>query len=179
MTSSEAFLRIRWAASRISLGTVLLISREEPRVGGGRLARRGCGRADHAVAAWSGHRRIYGRRPLVRRCYLTLHKERHRCLACRDEHPHRLPPLTPMPPTLQRQGAAHYGPARRRFSRRQQLATVPRAAAPTTGSSSPRPRLPLCDNTLLMVNFRQPRVLVIHWFRLWFATNRPLGILMI
>jgi hypothetical protein len=134
--------------------------------GGGRLARRGCGRADHAVAAWSGHRRIYGRRPLVRRCYLTLHKERHRCLACRDEHPHRLPPLTPMPPTLQRQGAAHYGPARRRFSRRQQLATVPRAAAPTTGSSSPRPRLPLCDNTLLMVNFRQPRVLVIHWFRL-------------
>jgi hypothetical protein len=32
---------------------------------------------------------------------------------------------------------------------------------------------------LLTVNFRQPRVLVIHWFRLWFATNRPLGILMI
>jgi hypothetical protein len=32
---------------------------------------------------------------------------------------------------------------------------------------------------LLTVNFRQPRVLVIHWFRLWFATNPPLGILMI
>jgi hypothetical protein len=31
---------------------------------------------------------------------------------------------------------------------------------------------------LLMVNFRQVRVLVIHWFRLWFATNPPLGILM-
>jgi hypothetical protein len=31
---------------------------------------------------------------------------------------------------------------------------------------------------LLTVNFRQPRVLVIHWFLLWFATNPPLGILM-
>jgi hypothetical protein len=32
---------------------------------------------------------------------------------------------------------------------------------------------------LFTVNFRQPRVLVIHWFRLRFATNPPLGTLMI
>jgi hypothetical protein len=31
---------------------------------------------------------------------------------------------------------------------------------------------------MLMVYFRQPRLLKIHWFRLWFATNQPLGILM-
>jgi hypothetical protein len=30
---------------------------------------------------------------------------------------------------------------------------------------------------MLTVNFRQPRVLDIHWFRLLFATNLPLGIL--
>jgi hypothetical protein len=39
-------------------------------------------------------------------------------------------------------------------------------------------RLPMqSPGRLLTVNFRQPRVLVIHWFRLWFATNPPLGIL--
>jgi hypothetical protein len=31
---------------------------------------------------------------------------------------------------------------------------------------------------LLTVNFRQPKVLVIHWFQLWFANNPQLGILM-
>jgi hypothetical protein len=31
---------------------------------------------------------------------------------------------------------------------------------------------------LLTMNFHQPRVLVIHWFQLLFATNPPLGILM-
>jgi hypothetical protein len=30
---------------------------------------------------------------------------------------------------------------------------------------------------MLTLNFRQPRVLAIHWFRLWFATNPPLGTL--
>jgi hypothetical protein len=34
------------------------------------------------------------------------------------------------------------------------------------------------DGSVLMVNFRQLRLLVIHWFRLWFGTNPPLGILM-
>jgi hypothetical protein len=29
---------------------------------------------------------------------------------------------------------------------------------------------------MLTGNFRQPRLLVIHWFQLWFATNPPLGI---
>jgi hypothetical protein len=43
-------------------------------------------------------------------------------------------------------------------------------------SSSPSSSI---SSSLLTVNFRQPRVLVIHWFRLWFTTNPPLGILMI
>jgi hypothetical protein len=32
---------------------------------------------------------------------------------------------------------------------------------------------------MLTVNFRQPKVPVIHWFLLWFATNPPLDILMV
>jgi hypothetical protein len=33
--------------------------------------------------------------------------------------------------------------------------------------------------SVLMVNFRQLRVLDMHWFRLWFATNPPIDTIMI